>query len=106
MEVTVLIQPLNGAGFRASTGEPLPAAAEGATREEALGKLRALLQERAPARAELVRLQLPVPREIPAAPIWPDDEITRAWLEGIAAARQAADRADEPWADAAGPDQP
>ena len=32
----------------------------------------------------------------PAA-VWPDDDITRDWLAGFAAARAAADRRPDPW---------
>jgi hypothetical protein len=42
-------------------------------------------------------VELVLGRLIPTAPIWPDDEITRAWLEGIAAARAAADQHPDPW---------
>lgn len=31
------------------------------------------------------------------APTWPPDELTAAWLEGIAAARAAADARTEAW---------
>lgn len=93
MELTVFVQPTPGDGFRASSGEPLPATAEGATRDEALGKLRAVLEQRLRAGGEVVRLRVgPGGQLTPAAAVWPDDEITRDWLEGIAEARRAADQ--------------
>jgi len=97
MELSVLIQQTAGNGFRAWCGEPIPATAEGATREEALSKLRAELEVKASG-VEVVRLT--VGRAVAASPIWPDDQITRNWLAGIAAARQAADRAPDSWDDA------
>lgn len=107
MELTVFVQPTPGDGFRASSGEPLPASAEGATRDEALGKLRAVLEQRLRAGGEVVRLRLgPGGHMTAVPPVWPDDEITHNWLEGIAEARRAADQAPEPWAaspGAAGP---
>ena len=57
MEVSVLVQQTPGNGFRAWCGGPIPAAAEGATREEALAKLRADLEARTRG-AELVRLTI------------------------------------------------
>jgi hypothetical protein len=106
VEVAVLIQPVDGAGFRASTGEPLPAAAEGATRAEAIDKLRGLLEARVGTGAELVRLRIAGPRAVPAAPVWPDDALTRDWLAGITEVRRAADQTPEPWANSPGPGEP
>jgi hypothetical protein len=38
--------------------------------------------------------------EIPGAnPVWPDDQITRDWLAGIAGGREAADRSPNLWED-------
>jgi hypothetical protein len=94
MDMTVVLQPLSGAGFRASCIDPLPASVEGATREEALAKIRAEVVRQLDA-VEIVRIPLPPPP--PKEPIWPDDEFTRDWLEGIAAARAAADKHVYPW---------
>jgi predicted RNase H-like HicB family nuclease len=94
VEVSVLIQQTAGNGFRAWCAEPVAATAEGATREEAIAKLRVALEAKT-RDIEVVRLTLS-PRPA-ATPIWPDDEITRDWLAGIAAARQADDRSTDPW---------
>lgn len=88
MELSVLIEPTVGAKFRASSGDPLPAAAEGATREEALDNLRSVLGQRVRDGAEVVRLRLSVGN---GPPVCPDDGFTREWLAGIASARKAAD---------------
>jgi hypothetical protein len=102
MELSVLIQQTDGNGFRAWCGEPLPASAEGVTREEALGKLRAALEARV-RDVEVVRLRISENGpSIGKAPVWPDDDITRDWLAGIAEARRAADSAPDPWDDPAG----
>jgi hypothetical protein len=96
MELSVLIQQVPGNGYRASCGEPIPATAEGATREEVLAKLRAELESRISG-AEVVRLVIG-PAPLPSSnPIWPDDPITRDWLAGIAAARLAADCSPDSW---------
>jgi hypothetical protein len=97
MELSVLIQQTAGNGFRAWCGEPIPAEAQGATREEALARLRADLESKAHG-VEVVRLRIGV-RSMPTAPVWPDDAITADWLAGVAAARLAADAAPDPWDD-------
>lgn len=102
MELSVLIQQTEGNGFRAWCGEPVPAEAEGATREEALAKLRAEIESKTRG-VEVVRLHVGV-RSAPATPVWPDDAITADWLAGIAAARQAAGATPDPWDSVA--DQP
>lgn len=96
MELSVLIQQTAGNGFRAWCGEPIPASADGNTREEALAKLRATIEEKSRG-VEVVRLTIS-PRPSPT-PVWPDDQITRDWLAGIAATREAADRSPDPWED-------
>jgi hypothetical protein len=106
MELAVLIQPVAGNGYRAWCGDPLPASAEGATREEALARLREAVEERLRSGVEVVRLRIDAVRPPPATPVWPDDEITRDWLAGIAAAREAADRKPDPWDEPPGADQP
>ncbi|MFO0825178.1 MAG: hypothetical protein U0792_19000 [Gemmataceae bacterium] len=96
MELSVLVQQTAGNGFRAWCGEPIPAAAEGATREEALANLRTTLEAKTHG-VEVVRLT--IGRSVPSSPVWPDDQLTRDWLAGIAAAREAADRTPDPWDD-------
>ncbi|HEV3437599.1 MAG TPA: hypothetical protein VG122_09570 [Gemmata sp.] len=91
MELSVLIQQTAGNGFRAWCGEPIPATAEGATREEALTKLRAALESKTRG-VEVVRLTFGP--SLPTSPVLPDDQITRDWLAGISAARETADRVE------------
>lgn len=96
MELSVLIQQVPGNGYRATSGEPIPATAEGATRDEVLAKLRAELESKISG-AEVVRLTIGPAPSVAGKPIWPDDSITQDWLAGIAAARLAADRSPDPW---------
>lgn len=103
MELSVLIEPTSADSFRASCGEPIPTTAEGATRDEALGRLRERIEARVRGGAEVVRLRIDLTR--PSVPIWPNDQFTRDWLAGIAAARAAADSAPDRW-DAAEGDVP
>jgi predicted RNase H-like HicB family nuclease len=104
VELSVLIQQVAGNGFRASCGEPIAATAEGATREEALTNLRNALQARVRG-AEVVRLTIPI-RTAPTTAVWPDDPITRDWLDGIAATRKTADENPDPWDAPLAGDQP
>ncbi len=58
MQMSVLVEPLKGNGFRARGAEPFAFSAEGATREEALAKLKAAVEARLRAGAEIVTLQV------------------------------------------------
>ena len=59
MQIPVLIEPTPGNGFRARSGEPLVLTAEGSTRDEALGRLRSLIQGRVAGGAQIVPLEVP-----------------------------------------------
>ena len=95
MEIAVLIEPTAGGGFRASCGEPLPSTAEGPTREAALDGLRRQVEARVSAGAEIVTLRRG--KSMPKRPTWPDDEITRSFLEGIREARREAEANPPAW---------
>ena len=58
MEIPVLIEPVPSKGFRARSGEPFGLTAEGATREEALQKLRELVARRIADGAELISVEV------------------------------------------------
>ena len=57
MKIPVLIEPVAGNGYRAKSGEPLPLAAEGATRDEAIQKLRDLIDRTLQNGSELHRVK-------------------------------------------------
>jgi predicted RNase H-like HicB family nuclease len=98
MEIAVVLQPMSGNGYRATISEPFQLTAVGATREEALRNVQGQFEERARQGAEVVILQMALPhRTLPAKPIWPDDEITRNWLDGIAEYRKERDEEADPW---------
>ena len=94
MELSVLVKQLTGDRFRAWCDTPVVAEAEGATRDEALANLTRAVGAKLDG-AEVARIVVGWPHR--AAPIWPDDEITRDWLEGIAEARRRADATPDPW---------
>jgi hypothetical protein len=91
MEIPVLIEPVAGNGFRAK----VELAAEGATRDEALERLRELLRQ--PANGAKLSLVESVAE--PAPPPWaefagmydPDDPLVKEWIEIMAENRRKAD---------------
>jgi predicted RNase H-like HicB family nuclease len=58
MEIPVLIERVKGNGFRARGAEPFAVSARGATRDEALAKLRTKIQTRLKNGTELVALEV------------------------------------------------
>jgi predicted RNase H-like HicB family nuclease len=58
MNITVLIERTAGNGYRARVGEPLPLVVEGATRDEALAKLKEGFNALLKNGAELASLEL------------------------------------------------
>ncbi len=104
MEIAVLLQPMSGNGYRATIREPFQLSATGATREEALYNVQSQLEDRARQDVEVVILKIMLPhRTLPAEPVWPDDEITRNWLEGVAKYRSERDEEADPWESPAEP---
>jgi hypothetical protein len=94
MEIPVLIEPVSGRGYRASGGSPFAMSAEGATREEALQRLREMIQDRMAAGAELLQLRLG-PEKHPwarfAGTLDPDDPFVREWKQAIEEYRRKMD---------------
>jgi hypothetical protein len=95
MELSVVVEQVEGNGYRASCGEPIPVSAEGASREEAVDRLRERIASKVAAGLEIVRVHIPT--FTPAKPLWPDDEFTRGWLEEIRKARERGDGDSFPW---------
>ncbi len=116
MQIPVLIEPVAGNGFRATGGEPIALMGEGATPEEALGKLKQSLQAlaenleaanlkskedleklkqalegRLDAGARIVSVQVPSSDHpwLPFAGMFhEDDPLVQQWREIMAEARQ------------------
>jgi predicted RNase H-like HicB family nuclease len=93
VEIPVLIETVQGNGYRASTGGPLSLVAEGATREEALAKLRQAIEARLSGGAQVVPLQLPGSKHPLAkyAGMYKDDPFFEEWQEAIAEYRRQKD---------------
>jgi hypothetical protein len=92
VEITVLIEPLGDAGFRASTGQPLGCEAHGATRAEALSKLEATVQASLSGGAELARIRVAagVHPLAPFAGCLKDRALADAWRAAVAEYREQA----------------
>jgi len=94
MQIPILIEPIADAGFRARSGEPLPLAAEGSTREEALAKLKQLLAAKLQNGSEVTALCLG-PEEHPLrefAGTWAaDDPMLAEWQLAVEEYRRKLD---------------
>jgi predicted RNase H-like HicB family nuclease len=96
MRISVLIEPVPGNGYRARGGEPFGLIAEGVTRDDALQKLRELIEGRVSAGAEIVTLDVPVAEHpwLPFAGMFRDDPLIEEWKQTMAELRRQADDAD------------
>lgn len=90
MEITVIVERLKGNGYRARSAEPVATTAKGATRSEALGKLRRKIQDRLSKDSELITLDVG-PRPHPwmeFAGMFKDDPWIDDWVQSMAEYRQ------------------
>jgi predicted RNase H-like HicB family nuclease len=93
MQLPVLLEPIAGNGFRARGSEPFGLSAEGATRAEALAKLKEQVQAMVSAGAEIVSLEMdsqPHPW-MEFAGMFKDDPLFDAWQKSIAEYRREVD---------------
>ena len=95
MELPVVIEPLaDGTGFGAHLA-PFRLSVTGATADEAIRELAALLERRLQQGFELRRISVPVSGGTEPASGWlPDDDLTRSWLELMQQYRAECDAAD------------
>ena len=94
MQIPVLIEPMAGNGYRARGSEPFGLTADGATREEALQKLRELIQLKFDAGAEIVQLDVPNsdnPWLRMAGTLDKDDPLVKRWKKIMKENRRKAD---------------
>lgn len=94
MQISVLVEPVSGNGFRAHGIDPSTLSAEGATAEEALENLKKVLVTRVPVGGRLVTLEVS-PAEHPLAKVAgifdPADPLVKEWKRIIAENRRQAD---------------
>src|SRR6266446_7693641 len=93
MEITVLLEPKEGHGYRASSGSPLTTEAEGTSREEALGNLRAQIENKIRSGAEILTLEVSQPAQPWAqfAGTLKDDPLSETWIQAMAEYRASVD---------------
>jgi predicted RNase H-like HicB family nuclease len=95
VEVPVLVEQVEGGGYRARTGEPFGIMGEGATADEALAKVRELIEARIAGGAQLVSLDIWTRLEHPSAPFrgtWdPNDPAIKRWEELVEEYRRGID---------------
>src|SRR5947209_723357 len=97
MQIPVLIEPIAGNGYRARGGEPLSLVVEAPTREEALAKFRAAVQDRIRNGAELVPIEM-APQAHPLAQfvgMFKDDPWLEDWKKSMAEYRRHIDQHPE-----------
>ena len=90
MEIQVLLEKLKGNGYRARGAEPFAVTAKGATRQEALAKLRAKIQTRLKKGTEIVTLEIgaqPHPWQ-EFAGMFKDDPWIEDWVQSMAEYRR------------------
>ena len=90
MKIPVLIEPVADHGFRARAGEPLPVSADGATPDEAVRNLRALLESQLKSGKQLRLLDLATdnPWLAVAGTHDPGDPVVLEWKQEMAGYRQ------------------
>jgi hypothetical protein len=97
VQIAVLVEPMNGAGFRASGGEPFCVSVEGATREDALKKLQDEIELRIKSGADLVFLDVPAESNpwLKIAGMYKDDPMLEEWKQAMAEYRDQVEKDDD-----------
>lgn len=90
MQIPILIERVKGNGYRARGAEPFAVSAKGATRAEALAKLRAKIKGRLKNGTELIGLEIDAPSHpwMEFAGIFKDDPWMDDWVKSMAEYRQ------------------
>jgi hypothetical protein len=96
VKLAVLVEPMKGNGYRAQGTEPFAVSAKGATRAEALAKLRARIQARLKQGTEIIALEIgPEPHPwMELAGMFQDDPWLEDWVKSMEEYRQQVD--DDP----------
>lgn len=90
MQIPILVEPVADSGFRAKSGEPLPLSADGATADEAVGKLRASLDRQLQLGKRLLAIDIGSdnPWLAMAGIHDPNDPLIQQWKKEMAAYRE------------------
>lgn len=90
MEIPIIVEPAGDAGFRASSGGLWGLEIHAPTREEAVEKLRELIDRRLDAGAEVFALEIRRASHplAPFAGMFKNDPLLESWKDAMAAYRQ------------------
>lgn len=90
MQIPVLVERVKGNGYRARATEPFALSGRGATRAEALAKLRVKVEARLKNGTELVGLEVGTPPNpwLEFAGMFKDDPWIDDWVQSMAEYRQ------------------
>jgi hypothetical protein len=97
MKIPILVEPIENAGYRATSGPPLAATAEGATRQEALDRLRAEIDRRMADGAVVMPLDITTTEENPwleMAGMFRNNRLFDEWQAAIEEHRRKVDEED------------
>lgn len=97
MQIPILIERIDGNGYRARGGEPLPVVVEAPTRDEALAKVTEQLQARLQNGTEWTSVELPEQPHPLAKYIgmFKDDPLIEDWKKSMAEWRRKRDKHPE-----------
>jgi hypothetical protein len=98
MKIPILVEPIENDGFRATSGPPFAISAEGATRGEALARLRAEIDRRMAEGAVVMPLDIATTEENPwlaTAGIFRNNPLFDEWQEAIEEYRRKLDDEEE-----------
>jgi hypothetical protein len=98
MDIPILVEKVTDRNcYRARAGEPFAIEAEGVSVHDALENVENAIRRKLQDGAMIFHFELKLtPSLLRGAGIWPNDEITRNWLEGIEEYRRQMDDRDLP----------
>lgn len=98
MAIPILVEPVSGNGYRATSGGPLGLEIEAPTRGAAIDQLRALIDRRIAAGAEVVGLAIGGSQHplAPFAGMLKDDPLLHEWKNAMAEYCAQADNSETP----------
>jgi hypothetical protein len=97
MQIAVVVERVKGNGYRARGAEPFALTGKGATREEAMRKLRDKIQARLKSGAEVVALEISSGANpwVEFAGMFKDDPLMAEWKKAMADYRKRVDEDPE-----------
>ena|SRR5579859_4612234 len=97
MQIPVLLERVKGNGYRARGSDPFAVSVRGATREEALNKLRGKIQARLKKGTELVGIEVGESSNpwVEFAGMFKDDPMIEEWKKAMAEYRKKVDEDPE-----------